>query len=117
MRKGYLSLMVTTSIMLVIILIHAINKAALEGISVYIAYLAALMIALMSIRIFNKKKKIGTSDRKIAALSLGMLLVSYISATYTPYILGLPVASASTGINIKYLVHALKKTIKENEGD
>lgn len=108
--------MVTTSIMLVIILIHSINKAALEGISVYIAYLAALVIAFMSTKIF-RKKKIGASDSKIAVSSLGILIMSYVSAKYAPFILGLPVVSLSAGINIKYLVHSLKKTVKEGEGD
>lgn len=108
--------MVTTSIMLMIILIRTINKAALEGISVYIAYLAALLIAFMGTKI-NKKKKIDASDGRIAVLSLSMLLMSYIGATYAPYLLGFPVASLSAGINIKYLVHSLKKTVKESEGD
>jgi len=115
MKKGYLSLTVATSIMLVAMLVSAVNKAASEGISVYIVSLAALMIIFLSTKIY-KKKKIDLPGKKIAVMTLILLIAAYISAIFAPHVVALLVISVSLGINIQYLRYSLKMAINGNEG-
>lgn len=116
MKKGYLSLMVATSIMLVTILLSVINKStASEGMPVYILSLAALMITFMSTKIC-KKKKISLTGKSIAIETLGLLAVSLLSTMYAPHLVALLATSMSLGINITYLMHSLENVVRGNEG-
>lgn len=116
MKKGHLSLMVATSIMLVTILISVINKAATsEGMPVYILSLAALMITFMSTKIY-KKENICLTGKNIAIETLGLLALSIISIMFAPHLVTLLITSLSLGINIRYLMYSLKNVVHGNEG-
>lgn len=99
--------------MLAAILVHAAKIANVRGISFYITISAALLIIFVSAKI---KKVPNIPNNAIIAISWTVVLISYASAIFAPYVIALTVISASIGVNCKYLLHVLKKTVINKEG-